>query len=527
MRRFGKFTTAVLLTAVTAAWGLTSISAYKTFTREVLTSSDLNSSFSTVITGVNNLIAIHPGDSTLTTRGVFDSLDAYPGPNLNILRTVVFRDNQDSLVVPGRISGDTVKVDDQLWIGMSAPIVGWSGGTTAGTRLNFGSLVRADSLRTDSLTAQNATVRGVFSAGSTIAMSALRDTVGAIISDSASAGATVVDTTATIAIPFSAGTSAAPAIYKTGDTNTGIYFSGADAIDIVAGGARGLKVQKGATIDTTTVMSPVFSVPYTAIFGDKILMGNDDYIGLSSATRIRFADDTVDTVVIEGASNIYTSLANLSITGTAGQGGSDSYDVFMAAKPGSGGGTNTGIWFASWSTSAQVGFGVNYLGDLMPFGNKARDTGSAAGAWDDVWADDFQNVADWPHFDDRDDLALLRAIEDSTATHPLTGYRLVKDSTLPREILARWDKKGTHRRVRAVGDTIEVAHEVGDVQYAPDGAPFISLGPAISLTQGAVRQLSAKVDSLTAVTDSLGAEIRQRDVAFAALEARVAKLEGR
>ena len=135
---------AVLLIGASAAWGLTSINAYKTFTREILTSSDMNSSFSRVLTGVNSLIALHPGDSTVTARGVFDSLDAYPGPNLNIVRSLVFRDNQDSLVVPGRISADTVKVNDQLWIGMTAPVVGFSGGTTAGTRLLF-SYVKEDS----------------------------------------------------------------------------------------------------------------------------------------------------------------------------------------------------------------------------------------------------------------------------------------------------------------------------------------------------------------------------------------------
>jgi len=44
------------------------------------------------------------------------------------------------------LDADTTKVDAQLWVGMTAPIVGFSGATTAGTRLNFGSLVRADSV---------------------------------------------------------------------------------------------------------------------------------------------------------------------------------------------------------------------------------------------------------------------------------------------------------------------------------------------------------------------------------------------
>ena len=87
----------VILLVAVQAQALTSITAYKTFTREVLTSDDLNQSFTTVITGINSLIAKFPGDSVKTTYGAFDSLVAKPGPNLVVLDPLVSKSADDSL----------------------------------------------------------------------------------------------------------------------------------------------------------------------------------------------------------------------------------------------------------------------------------------------------------------------------------------------------------------------------------------------------------------------------------------------
>jgi len=132
------------------------------------------------------------------------------------------------------------------------------------------SQTRADTTYLDSSQTLRVTGTVIFSpaASGGIHLGGLRDTVGAIIADSASAGGTVVDTTSTIAIPFSAGTSALPAITRLGDLNTGIYFPGADAISMTAGGAQVLRGSKGATLDSVAVIASVFSAPGTVLLGD-------------------------------------------------------------------------------------------------------------------------------------------------------------------------------------------------------------------------------------------------------------------
>lgn len=124
----------VALSVASTGWALSSISAYKTFTREILTSSDLNSSFTTVISGVNNLIAIHPGDSTKTAIGAFDTLVAVPGPNLVVNDPLTSKSASDSLNYHlariRRLNADSV------YIG-GTPVVGFSLAVSAGDRALF------------------------------------------------------------------------------------------------------------------------------------------------------------------------------------------------------------------------------------------------------------------------------------------------------------------------------------------------------------------------------------------------------
>ena len=159
--------------AAVASLGLTSISVYKTFAAEVLTVADLNSSFSRLLdSGVNPLIALHPGDSTQTINGVFDSLDAMTDAyNIGVKKSLVFRDQNDSLVLGGEAQIDTVIADtlrtrrahvdtlevdslfaeegriNLLLVNTATPVVGFNLATSAGTRATFGSLVDIDTLR--------------------------------------------------------------------------------------------------------------------------------------------------------------------------------------------------------------------------------------------------------------------------------------------------------------------------------------------------------------------------------------------
>ncbi len=114
---------------------------------------------------------------------------------------------------------------------------------------------------------------------------------------------------------------------------------------------------------------------------------------------------------------------------------------------------------------------------LNPDTNKGQDIGEALVAWDDVYADDFQNVADFAYLDDRDDLAALQAIKPSNDVDPRTGLTLIDDDTLPEWLLTK-DKAGK------------------DVLRDPDGKPYVSLRTMCSLLMGAVRQLGERLDQL-------------------------------
>jgi hypothetical protein len=138
----------------------------------------------------------------------------------------------------------------------------------------------------------------------------------------------------------------------------------------------------------------------------------------------------------------------------------------------------SGILGMNVQTSAHGGNSI-YL-DYAAFycyDHKGSDLGKSTKAWDTAYADDFTNVADFLHLDDRDDIALIKQIGGSGIIDKKTGLELIDDSTLPMELLAR------HK-------------ETGEVLYNPDGKPYIPLKNAISLLWGAVRQLDNKIGEL-------------------------------
>lgn len=117
---------------------------------------------------------------------------------------------------------------------------------------------------------------------------------------------------------------------------------------------------------------------------------------------------------------------------------------------------------------------------VLPRGNKVLDLGISGQAWDDVYADDFQNVADLYYMDSRknraneivpvDDLAVIRNIRPSGKWDTRTGLSLIDDASLPDWIFTR-DK------------------ETGETVYDPDGKPWLSQKMTTSLSWGAIRQL--------------------------------------
>ena len=109
-------------------------------------------------------------------------------------------------------------------------------------------------------------------------------------------------------------------------------------------------------------------------------------------------------------------------------------------------------------------------------GNKTVDIGTATNAFDDVYADDFQNVADFYNLDTKDDLATLDQIKGSGKLDK-NGLELIDDDTLPEWMLSK------HK-------------DSGEVLRDPDGKPYLSMRMVTSLVMGACRQLNRKIAEL-------------------------------
>jgi len=94
-------------------------------------------------------------------------------------------------------------------------------------------------------------------------------TIGDASSDTVTLNSTL---TANTAVIFTAGTSAAPSITTTGDTNTGIFFPAADTIAFTEGGAEAMRIDSSGRmgIGTTSPSSKLVitdTLPYLTING--------------------------------------------------------------------------------------------------------------------------------------------------------------------------------------------------------------------------------------------------------------------
>ncbi len=225
-----------------------------------------------------------------------------------------------------------------------------------------------------------------------------------------------------------------------------------------------------------------------------------------------------------------------------------------------------------------------FAGDVRPSAAATYDLGASGTQWDSVFAHHALVVGDMPHYDDRNDLALIRAIRPSRVVDPITGAPLVDDATVPREILALWRADGvdtvvthitldtlaahvdtvvvprtvtdsgrvaahivpldatgragsaapvfgsrvvadTHfipvrLAVIARGDTTVRRYRAGDPILDPDGKPYIDLTAAHGLTMGAVRQLAATDDSLRSRTTELEDRVHVLEVRLAKAQTR-------
>lgn len=114
--------------------------------------------------------------------------------------------------------------------------------------------------------------------------------------------------------------------------------------------------------------------------------------------------------------------------------------------------------------------------DLLPQ-NIFNDCGNATYYWNDVYADDFVNVADFFHLDSYDDLATIMAIKGSGKMDYRSGLEKIDDDTLPEWLLLK-SKDGKK------------------IERTEDGKPFLSSKTMISLCMGAIRQLKLELNKL-------------------------------
>jgi len=125
-------------------------------------------------------------------------------------------------------------------------------------------------------------------------------------------------------------------------------------------------------------------------------------------------------------------------------------------------------------------------GYFRPLNHKLQDLGGPSAAWNDAYANDWHNVADFFFLDHRqeggtltpvNDVEVITAIKPSGVFDPRTGFELIDDNTLPDWLLSK-DKVS------------------GKALYDREGKPYLSLKALISLCLGAIRQLDREKQAI-------------------------------
>ncbi len=156
---------------------------------------------------------------------------------------------------------------------------------------------------------------------------------------------------------------------------------------------------------------------------------------------------------------------------------------------------------------------VFYNGPAGTGVHKVVDLARSSAAYDDAYADDWNNVADFYFLDsirdkdgrtiEIDDVAVLKAIRPSTAIDERTGMTVINDATLPTWLVTRHKTDGEERAPEdheadakwhwvQPGDRVRI-WRAGDVAVGPEGKPYISNKTFQSLLMGALRRLDARL----------------------------------
>lgn len=158
---------------------------------------------------------------------------------------------------------------------------------------------------------------------------AMRTTLGVTTAASPTFTGTATIASATVSgtVAHAAGTAGAPSITATGDTNTGIYFSAADTVNISAGGTSRLAIASSSITVGTNVQiladAGTTSLPGVAFNGDSdtgMCASGANELTLATAGTVRVQLNTSRPIFNYNVVNINTSKtpASAGATGTLG-----------------------------------------------------------------------------------------------------------------------------------------------------------------------------------------------------------------
>ena len=131
---------------------------------------------------------------------------------------------------------------------------------------------------------------------------------------------TLAGPTVTGVASFAAGSAAVPSISKTGDANTGIYFSAADEVAITTGGTQRVRfTNSAATFSTAISSSGAITGGGLLTTGGNIVIPDAGTIGSASSTSAMTTASTgivtfVDDVVIKDGGTFGTSTTPAAMT---------------------------------------------------------------------------------------------------------------------------------------------------------------------------------------------------------------------
>ena len=291
-------------------------------------------------------------------------------------------------------------------------------------------------------------------------------------------------------------------------------------VDINGGTIDGTAIGGASTATgafTTGTFSSTLGVTGASTLGSTVI---SPYSGTSGPT-LAMSNPTTDGVVSMSWANDATTWTLYGVNGANG----DLWQLFNMST--------LALSIAPTTVAVTMPGALNVMGaatfsdDILTNANKSSDIGASATAWDDVYADDFQNVADFLYLDVVDDLQAIRDIKPSGEIDIASGLPMIDDDTLPDWALSRYGKEviQTISAKDEDSESTEIVHKIGDVMRTPEGRPYISLRMKTSWNEGAIRALDARVtENYTGMTGYMEGYLEMKDE-ISYLKDKIAVLE--